>query len=230
MWWTLRSASTAARKPSRSMSSMYASSSSQKTSFVCCAEAADALVQLARGDRAAAARRARRAAGRRSPRRACTRAAGCGAGTCEATSCGSSSRSAARKPIVGQALERVEQRRVPARAARRRRRRRARPGTAPSSAGRRARSAFWPMFFSLRDDADPRIVERLEVLGRPVGRARCPRSRSRASRPRSGAARSRRTCCSRCTRLCVSTTTAMPSSDDVGRRRRRCSDVSIAPS
>ena len=113
------------------------------------------------------------------------------------------------EPDLGQPLERVEQRRIPFRGrvddvvvelddVRRRRQ--------PEGAG----IGVLPDVLLAVDDADPRIVERLEDtrLSRPS--TRCSRSRSRASRARSGGARSRRTCCSRWTRLCVRTTTAMP--------------------
>ena len=52
----------------------------------------------------------------------------------------------------------------------------------------------------------------VEIVAASRRSTRCPRSRSRASRPTSAAARSRRTSAARCTRLCVRTTIAMPSS------------------
>ena len=90
--------------------------------------------------------------------------------------------------------------------------------------------AFWPMFSSLITTRMRGSVERAEVLARWHRARRCPRSRSRVWRRRCGGGRSRRISAAGRTRLCVRTTTAMPSS---GARTSAaagvdCSVVSIA--
>ena len=193
------------------MSAMYASSSSQKTSFACCAEAPDTLVQLARGHRAAAAGRPfQQPHAVHLDRRVLVRPAR-GAGTCAATSCGSSSRSAARNPISGKPRERVEKRRIPLRRAHRRRRRRARPGTAPIVSAEGAGIAVLPDVRLAVDDrgsADRRASRGSRAV--PSVDAVVPDHDLARLGRMSGGARSRRILRSKCTRLCVRTTTAMP--------------------